>query len=325
MGNMGLTRAAKARDDEFYTQRADIEKELSHYHNDFKNKTVYCNCDDPLESEFVKFFLRNFSNLGVRRLIATHYAEADMFDSTPSYYIDVTPDQHGKIPVEPQSLKQLPLSGNGDFRSEECLSLLNEADMVVTNPPFSLFRDYIALLVSSGKQFLIIGNDMAATYKDVFSLILENKLWKGYYSGDMSFRVPDSYTAHNESDTRFWIDAEGKKWRSLGNVCWFTNIDIRKRHSSLDLRGNYYDPITYKKYDGYDAINVEEVDRIPIDYAGLMGVPPTFLNKFNPEQFQLIGLDRYVSDNPHPGRRFTIDGKEKFARIIIRNLSPRRH
>ena len=312
-GNRALNRAAKAQEDEFYTQRGDIEKELAHYTDKFRGKVVYCNCDDPKESEFWQFFVRNFTAFGLKKLMATHYEPSD---KNYVYKLEINGDGDGDGRVDENDVTQTPIQCNGDFRNQTSIYLLDEADIVVTNPPFSLFREYIAQLIEHGKQFLVIGNQNAIAYKDIFQLIMEDKIWLGYYAGDMAFKVPASYEPRK---TRYWQDESGQKWRSLGNICWFTNINIPKRHVGLDLRGNYYDSAKYPKYDEYDAINVDRYAEIPSDFAGVMGVPITFLNHYNPEQFEIIGLDRYVSDNPHYGHRFKLDGKEKYARVLIRN------
>ena len=206
------------------------------------------------------------------------------------------------------------LKQHGDFRSAECIELLKQADIVCTNPPFSLFREYVAQLIAFDKKFLIIGNQNAITYKEIFPLIKENRLWLGFKAGDMAFRVPENYEAR---ETRYWQDETGQKWRSMGNICWFTNLDHKKRHEELVLYKRYT-PEEYPKYDKYDAINVDKTADIPCDYDGVMGVPITFLDKYSPEQFEIVGLDRYVEDNPRYGHRFNINGKEIYARILIR-------
>ena len=341
MGNKNLTKAKKAKNDEFYTQLSDIEKELKYYKKHFKDKIVYCNADDPFESNFFKYFASNFNLLGLKKLIATSYAGSPIVGKQLSLF-DIegvkTEKKKEPIKIEINEVKDFnndgavnildieyllkhdknsssKLKGNGDFRSKECLEILDEADIIVTNPPFSLFREFLQLLVEHNKDFLIIGSQNAVTYKEVFALIKENKVWLGYNSGDMHFKVPDYY---EERATRFWIDETGQKWRSLGNICWFTNLDISKRHEDLILYKTY-SPDEYQEYDNYNAINVNKVAEIPIDYKGVMGVPITFLNKYNPDQFEIIGIDRYVEDNPNYGKRFTINGKETYARILIKN------
>ena len=206
------------------------------------------------------------------------------------------------------------LKGDGDFRSAECVALLDEADVVVTNPPFSLFREYMAQLMEHGKQFLIVGNMNAAIYREIFPLIKDNKVWLGNKSGHFWFKVPPHY---EEKATDFKIDENGQKWRRMGNICWFTNLDFEKRHEKM-LLWKKYSPDAYPKYDNYDAIEVSKTDDIPCDYGGKIGVPITFMDKYNPEQFEILGLDRYIEDNPHYGHRFKVDGKETYARIIIR-------
>lgn len=305
-GNKSLNAAAKAKKDEFYTQMPDIANELKHYKKHFYDKVVLCNCDDPFESNFFKFFALNFNTWGLKKLICTCFDgssiagnELPLFEDNKdvkrkAYKVELTEvtdiNQDGATDLldVKEILKLNPpqlLQGNGDFRSAECIELLKEADIVVTNPPFSLFREYVAQLMEYNKKFLIIGNQNAITYKEIFPLIRNNKLWLGYKAGDMSFAVPDSYEPRA---TRFWIDSSGQKWRSMGNICWYTNLDHKKRHEELDLYKNYT-PEEYPKYDNYDAIEVSRVADIPIDYDGYMGVPITFLDKYNPEQFEIYG------------------------------------
>ena len=311
--NNSLRKAKTAKQDEFYTQRKDIEDELCHYASHFENKVVYCNCDDPKESEFWQFFVRNFKPWKLKKLIATHY-EPD--EQVYSYKLEIS-DNSEPIITE--------LSCNGDFRSGACIELLKEADIVVTNPPFSLFREYIGQLIRYNKQFIVIGTQNALTYAEIFPLLKDNKMWLGYKSGDMAFKVPDSYEPRS---TRYWQDETGQKWRSMGNVCWFTNLDTTKRHECLDLRGNYYDAETYPKYDNFDAINVNKVADIPCDYDGLMGVPITFMDKYNPEQFEIVdALNRYsLMDSQHTNETVrnahshtcNVNGKATYYRIVIR-------
>lgn len=315
--NKSLHAANKAKEDEFYTQLRDIENELSHYRHHFKDKIVLCNCDDPYESNFFKYFASNFNHLGLKKLISTCYVSSPIshkefdWDSlqwvNPSpgsddvkkhpYKIEITKveDYNGDGAVNLADVEYLlkndantstMLKGDGDFRSEECIEALKEADIVVTNPPFSLFREYVATLMKYDKKFLIIGNQNAITYKEFFPLLKENKVWLGYHNGDMSFMVPDDY---EERQTRFWIDEKGQKWRSLGTISWYTNLDIEKRHKPLDLIPKY-DPEKYPRYDNYDAIEVSKVSEIPCDYMESMGVPITFMDKFCPEQFEIVGF-----------------------------------
>lgn len=349
-GNKSLHQASKVKQDEFYTQLADIENELKHYKAHFSGKVVFCNCDDPYESNFFKYFAMNFNHLGLRRLLATCYDNSPIAytqlsmlgkDNEKSYLnknrktykIEITEvkDFNNDGAVDLSDVKYLLqnnqntfslLKGNGDFRSEECIELLKQADIVVTNPPFSLFREYVAQLIEYNKKFLIIGNQNAITYKEIFQLLKENKLWLGYKSGDMAFTVPSYYEPR---ETRFWIDESGQKWRSMGNICWYTNLDIKKRHEDLPLYKKYnYNE--FPKYDNYDAINVSKVCDIPCDYEGIMGVPITFLDKYNPEQFQILGLSASAGYRPeivgiefkgNKDARPLINGKNTYARIFI--------
>lgn len=326
--NAALTAASKAKEDEFYTQITDIEKELKHYKEHFKDKIVFCNCDDPETSNFWRYFKLNFGVLGLKKLVSTHY-ETDK----PSYKLEYSmiPDKKGQYNL---TVLQSKLGQNGDFRSPECIEILKEADIVVTNPPFSLFREYVANLIEYNKHFLIIGNQNNITYKEIFPLLMNNKIWLGYNSGDMEFTVPDYYEARA---TRFRQDETGQKYRSFGNMCWFTNLDISKRHEEITLY-KLYNTDEYPSYDNYNAIEVSKVSNIPIDYNGIMGVPITFLEKFNPEQFEILGItDRnniyglttkiYTRDDTPNysdcNRRGAIrqtDGtlKSTYARILIR-------
>lgn len=340
--NASLNQAQRAKKDEFYTQITDIEKELKYYKDYFKDKVVFCNCDDPYESEFFKYFAMSFNSLGLKKLIATCYATSpivgeqislfDIVDMVPQtedkkpYKIEITEvvDLNGDGAVDLADVETLIknkkntltlLEGDGDFRSAECTELLKEADVVVTNPPFSLFREYVAQLMEYHKKFLIIGNQNALAYKEIFPILKDNKMWLGYHCGDMAFTVPEDY---EERETRFWVDENGQKWRSFGNICWYTNLDIKKRHEEMILYKRYT-PDEYPKYDNYDAIEVSKTAEIPCDYDGVMGVPITFLDKFNPEQFEIIGLDRYTVPKEYLiGGRVAVNGKPKYARILIR-------
>ena len=302
--NANLHKAKNAKNDEFYTQLTDVSKELMHYKHHFKDKVVFCNCDDPTWSAFWKYFHLNFEALGLKKLISTHYDKTE-----PTYKMEYTGVDDNDIEVGVKT----PLEGNGDFRNQECLDLLDEADIVVTNPPFSLFREYVACLVEHEKKFLIIGNQNAITYKEIFPLFRANVIWMGYHNGDMSFTVPDD---SEPRATRFWIDSNGQKWRSIGNAMWVTNLDIQKRHEKIVLWKNYtFDE--YPKYDNYDAINVNKVSEIPCDYDGVMGVPITFLDKYNPEQFEILGIAnsaRWIDYECYT----LIDGKKIYNRLIIR-------
>ena len=236
-GNKNLNAATKAKEDEFYTPLFDIEEELKHYTHHFKGKTVLCNCDDPQVSNFFHYFAYNFERLGLKKLITTCYKnqQTQMFYNNrceQAVYLIYEGDKNGNRVPDPEEIGVRPLKGDGDFRSRECIELLKQADIVVTNPPFSLFREYMAQLIEYGKQFLIIGNQNQIHYKDIFKLIQEDKVWIGYKFGDMSFVVPDYYPPKK---TRYWVDDNGVKWRSMGNICWFINLDIAKRHEDLIL------------------------------------------------------------------------------------------
>ena len=326
-GNKSLHAANKAKNDEFYTQLSDIEKELRHYKHHFKNKTVYCNCDDPRVSNFFHYFSYNFEHLGLKKLIATCYKNqnSDLFsqnDSEQAVWLEDTGEKDGNGIPTPEEIAVKPLKGDGDFRSEECIELLKQADIVVTNPPFSLFREYVAQLVEYSKKFIIIGNQNAITYKEIFPLLKENKIWLGNHNGDMAFQVPDYY---KPKATRYWQDETGQKWRSMGNICWFTNLDIAKRHEELILYRTY-NPADYPQYDNYDAIEVSKVADIPCDYDGVMGVPITFLDKYNPEQFEIIGtsdrggdgLLEYIKKVHDRYDAPVVKGKGMYKRIMIR-------
>lgn len=334
--NASLNRAKRAKADEFYTSKETIEAELPRYAEQFRGKVVYCNCDDPRESEFVRFFCRNFRAWGLKGLIATHY---EPNERNFSYFISADGSET-EGPVTPADMRREELPCNGDFRSQACVELLERADVVVTNPPFSLFREYVAQLVAHRKSFLVIGNQNAAKYSEIFPLLQADRIWLGYTSGDMRFKVPDSY---GPRATRYWIDEEGQKWRSIGNGCWFTNLDTRTRHEAIDLRGNYYSPEAYPTYVNYDAIEVSRVSEIPCDYEGAMGVPVTFLTKYCPEQFEILGmnwsvladaeLSQEIRDNNEVARRLNFyvarpDGKgnaytRMYDRVVIRNRHPK--
>ncbi len=334
--NINLQCAKNSRDDEFYTTYDTIESELSHYTKHFCNKVVLCNCDDPFESNFCKFFLRNFNRLKLKRLICTSYyaskiastqlpivANGDACSSYGCGYVLDTEkfcdDEDISDEIISEQLSKsgviLPLKGDGDFRSPECIEYLMLSDIVVTNPPFSLFKELVSLLMKYRKSFLLIGNQNALTYKEIFPLIQNNEVWTGYRFGEMKFRVPDT---SEPRETRFWIDETGQKWRSLGNAMWLTNLDNDRRHKVLKLTKKYT-PEEYPKYDLYDAINVKRVADIPYDYPGIMGVPITIIDKYNSEQFEIIGEANHGSDNEYDLFKPTVNGKLLFKRILIRN------
>ena len=329
-GNSTLGKAKKQKKDEFYTQLVDIEREVGHYWTHFKGKTVLCNCDDPRVSNFFHYFSHQFETLGLKRLIATCYKNQDMDlfsrnNSERAIWLEYLGDKNGNRIPDPEEIGIKYLQGDGDFRSEECIELLKQADIVVTNPPFSLFREYVAQLVKYDKKFLILGNLNEAHYKEIFSLIKEDKIWLGYANGDMAFKVPDGYELR---ETRSWVDENGQNWRSLGNACWFTNLDIPKIHDEYVFIRKYK-PESYPKYENLDAIDVAKVTDIPEDWEGLMGVPDTFLFRYNRAEFEIVGLgagdlakEIGVKKN-FRGRTdvaLKIDGKDKspYSRIIIR-------
>jgi hypothetical protein len=314
-GNKNLHSASKNKKDEFYTQLVDIEKELKHYKEQFADKVVYCNCDDPEESNFFRYFALNFEHLKLKKLISTHFVYSDIFTPGETYKLEIIKglnlNADGKIDFS--NVVKTILKENGDFRSFECIALLKESDIVVTNPPFSLFREFVAQLVEYDKKFVIVGHQNAITYKEIFKLIKDNKLWLGYgFAGGAGHFINKHYENYATATDR----REGMI--RVSGVHWFTNLDVQKRHEDIILYKNYT-PEEYPKYDNYDAININVTKEIPIDYAGTMGVPITFLDKYNPEQFEILGIDRYIEDNPNYGHRFSINRKEVYARIIIKN------
>ncbi len=293
MANKNLKDAKKSKKDEFYTQLSDIEKELKHYKNHFKDKVVYCNCDDPRVSNFFHYFSYNFEKLGLKKLITTCYKNQnmDLFSENKSekaIYLEYEGDKNNNRVPDTEEIGVKHLKGDGDFRSKESIELLKQSDIVVTNPPFSLFREYVDQLVEYNKKFIIIGNVNAITYKEIFKLIKENQLWLGYsiHSGDREFQVPQNYPL-NASGYR--VDENGNKYIRVKGVRWFTNLDYKERHEDLILYKKYT-PEEYPKYENYDAINIDITKDIPMDYKGLMGVPITFLDKYNPEQFEILAL-----------------------------------
>ena len=360
--NKSLSAAGQAKKDEFYTQLVDIENELRHYKEHFKGKVVFCNCDDPYESNFFKYFAINFNHLGLKKLICTCYAgspvvytqlslfgDEEIIGEKPSdrkpYKIEIThvDDLNGDGAVDLTDVELLLrsadskptlLKGDGDFRSAECIELLKESDIVVTNPPFSLFREYLAQLVGYDKKFIIIGNQNAITYKEVFPLFKENMLWLGasIHSGDREFRVPDSYPLQAAG---YRVDDNGIKYIRVKGVRWFTNLDYSERHEDLVLYRSYT-PEEYPHYDNYDAIEVGKTSEIPCDYDGVMGVPITFMDKYNPNQFEIIwqAAGNSYANAPKelleelkfdPTVKYggglgagVINGKAKYARILIR-------
>ncbi len=369
MANKNLTKARAAKKDEFYTQYQDIQKEVEAYleynPDTFRGKTVYSNCDDPYESNFFKYFALNFNRLGLKRLITTSYKPSPIANTQLSLFGDETPPPKGRPKATANRFiinevrdfnhdgefnlediaEQLranknnewaPLQGDGDFRSPECIELLKESDIVVTNPPFSLFREYVAQLFEYQKQFLIIGNINAITYKDIFPLIRDNKMWFGpsITGGDREFQVPDYYPLRAAG---YRVDEKGRKFIRVKGVRWFTNLEHGRRHQPLPLmtmadnlkfhKKIQKNPNSYKKYDNYDAIEVPYTDAIPSDYDGAMGVPISFLDKYCPEQFEILDANDFrksesVPYKPHgliKDKESAIDGKPVYVRILIRH------
>ena len=361
MANHNLTNAKKAKNDEFYTQYSDIQKEIEAYleynPDTFRDKVVYSNCDDPFESNFFRYFALNFKRLGLKQLITTSYKPSPIANTQLGLFGDdqtITKDKgRPKITANKFIINEVgdidgdgaftlqdiaeqlknnkhnewtPLEGDGDFRSEECIELLKRSDIVVTNPPFSLFRPYVAQLMEYSKKFVIIGNMNAITYKEIFPLIKADKMWlgNGFQAGNAYFATP------NIREFAGGVYDEKTGLVKFRNCCWFTNLDHGRRHKPLplmtmadNLKFSKHKEIkgktAYDRYDNYDAIEVPFTDAIPSDYNGVMGVPISFLDKYSPEQFEIKGIDRYVEDNPHYGRRFEIDGREIYARVLIRH------
>ena len=333
MANNNLNAAKEAKKDEFYTQLEDINNELRHYREHFRGKTVLCNCDDPRVSNFFTYFAYNFEFLGLKRLITTCYKnqDADLFSqhhSEKAVYLIYDGDKNGNNIPDPEEIGIHPLKGDGDFRSRECIELLKQADIVVTNPPFSLFREYVAQLMEYQKEFIIIGSLNAIHYKEIFPLIKQNRMWLGYgfAKGNAFFKIP----AESKREYASGVFDEVTGLVKFRNCTWFTNIDHKKRHELLILY-KYYTPEEYPKYDNFDAIEVSKIDEIPVDYNGAMGVPDTILDQLNPDQFEIIGLgsgdlakQAGVTKN-YRGRTdlaYTIDGKHKcpYSRILIRKI-----
>jgi hypothetical protein len=327
--NKNLHSAKTNKKDEFYTQLSDIERELKHYKKHFKGKVVYCNCDDPRVSNFFHYFSYNFEKLELKKLITTCYKNQDMDlfsqnSSEQAIYLQYEGDKNNNRVPDVEEIGIHPLQGDGDFRSEEVIELLKQADIVVTNPPFSLFREYVVQLIKYDKKFLIIGSYNAITYKEIFSSIKANKLWLGY-----AFKGGNAYfkTAHPKEFAKGVYD-EKTGLVKFRNIIWYTNLDHNKRHEDLILYKKYT-VAEYPKYDNYDAINVNKTKDIPMDYQGYMGVPITFMGKYNPEQFEIIGSDYEVKEGLLPeivnskwkGKidRGYMNGKRMYARILIKN------
>lgn len=315
--NKLLQKAKKSKSDEFYTQLSDIASELQYYKSHFKDKVIFCNCDDPKISSFFNYFASNFKELGIKKLMAACYREQvrDLFNTEVDengFYFEYTGTDGEKI--KPSSTDIVYFEGDGDFRSAESIELLKQSDIVVTNPPFSLFREYVAQLVKYGKKFLVIGNINAITYKEIFKLIKENKAWLGINLGRgiSGFIVPEHYELYG---TEARIDSLGNRIVSPNNCLWLTNLDTFKRHEDIALTKRYFgNKVKYPKYDNYDGINVNKTQDIPLDYSGFMGVPITFLHKFNPDQFDLI---KFRKGNDE--KDLSINGKCPYFRILIKN------
>lgn len=364
--NSQLTNAKKAKDDEFYTEYSDIQKEMNayiEYNRDiFKDKVVLLPCDDPEWSNFTKFFAQNFERYGLKKLISTSYAndkktdvyiQLSLFESESPKYDKKKSSSHGKIftldrdnnksgRIDIEDLSWEYLDGDGDFRSEEVKKLRDEADIIVTNPPFSLFREFVDWIFEGKKDFIILGNENNETDKDIFKLIRESKMWLGKSNGEMSFKVPK---ASENRETRFWIDETGQKWRSFGNMCWFTNIDLGRRHQPLRLMNmednlkfnkpliktlkEKYNVDSYPEFDNYNVIEVPRYDAIPNDYTKPMAVPITFLKYHDPYQFKILNANDYRKSDEVPkkvhglikDKESTINGKATYVRVVIINRS----
>jgi len=324
--NKNLQEAKKNKKDEFYTQLSDIERELKYYKQHFKNKVVYCNCDDPRVSNFFHYFSYNFEKLGLKKLIATCYKNQsmDLFsqnDSEQAIYLEYTGDKNGNFVPDPNEIGIKQLKGDGDFRSKESISLLTQADIIVTNPPFSLFREYVAQLIEHDKKFIIVGHQNALTYKEIFPLIKENKVWLGYgFNGGAAHFINTQYEDYATAGNH----KEGKI--RVSGVHWFTNLDTRKRHEDLILYKTY-NKKEFPTYDNYDAIEVSKTKDIPMDYKGVMGVPITFMDKYNPDQFEIIGATESEGKGFSNGlwneeskvAQAMVNGERVYKRIFIKN------
>jgi len=304
-----LQKAKKLKNDEFYTQIQDIERELQYYKNHFEGKIVYCNCDDPYTSNFFKYFVSNFKELKLKKVIASCFKE-----QTPNLFSTKEIGKAFFAEYEGEKIAVSYFKGDGDFRSTECIALLKQSDIVVTNPPFSLFREYVAQLVKYDKKFLIIGNINAITYKEIFKLIQENKAWLGVHLGRgiSGFIVPEHYELYG---TETQIDTLGNRIVSPNNCLWLTNLDNFKRHEEIVLTKRYLgNENNYPQYDNYNGIHIDKTENIPSDYTGYMGVPITFLHKFNPNQFEIVKFRKGDDE-----KDLSINGKYPYFRILVRN------
>lgn len=318
--NGNLHKAKEAKSDEFYTLLETVEAELMHYRPHFKGKIVLCNCDDPAESNFFRYFALNFSFLGLKKLIATHY---EPNGKSYALIVDNILDVNGDGKIDIKDTLKVELEGNGDFRSPECIKYLNECDIVCTNVPFSLAREYLDVVMKAKKKFLFIGNRNMITYKNFFAEIKANRLWLGVSPMSCTwFRVPQD-EAYRKEGKRFKIE-NGIWYRSLGNACWYTNLSHKKRNTPLDLVGSEYSPEKYPKYDNYDAIEVSKVSDIPDSYKGVMGIPVTFLDRYCPEQFEVVGADESEGTGASNGlwkggkKQAVVNGKPVYKRLFIK-------
>lgn len=317
--NNNLHNAKNSKSDEFYTLLEDIERELAFYKDCFRGKTVYCNCDNPKESNFFKYFFNNFRVLGLKKLVASYFVPntQNLFSKSEPKHGGYIECSSGDVDMDIADLTCKQFNGDGDFRSQECISLLKQADIVVTNPPFSLFRDYISQITRYKKDFLIIGNINAITYKEVFHLIQSNKAWLGVHLGRgiSGFKVPAHYEMYG---TETHVASNGDRIIAPNNCLWLTSLDIQTRHNQLKLTKVYSgNEDLYPKYDNFDAINVNKTQDIPLDYEGVIGVPITFLHKYNPSQFEIIRFRK--GDD---GKDLSINGKCPYFRILIKNKQP---
>jgi hypothetical protein len=359
MANSNLSKAKSAKNDEFYTQYHDIEKEIMAYldfnPNTFRGKTILLPCDDPEWSNFTKFFAQNFERLGLKKLISTSFApesksvktnyQPTLFETNAPQFDQIKTSVNGKIftlshdttqdgKIDVNDLEWTYLEGDGDFKSEEIKKLRDEADIIITNPPFSLFRDFLSWTMEAEKKFILVSNMNAITYKEVFPYIKNDKIWMGVKSTSqaMYFKTSNKEYADKVKNERkegsWWKMIDGEICIGINNSCWFTNLDHGRRHQPINLmtmkdnlrfNKKFKEKKSYDKYDNYNAIEVSFTDAIPSDYKGIMGVPISFLDKYCPEQFEILGIDRYIEDNPKYGKRFTIGGNEIYARILIKH------
>lgn len=328
-GNTYLNKAKHSENtDEWYTDYQAIVKEVDHYAEQLRGKTILCNCNDSAQSSFTQYFVRNFNQLELAGLLCVSYADAYVADRKPE---DAPPpalllslfdlrqldlallDEERIMAIFRKYGKVKKLQGNGDFQSEECVKLLAQADIVITNPRFSKFKELFTLLTQHDKQYLLICNHNAITYKEVFPHLKDNRTRVGYNFGEMAFRVPHDTEPR---PSRFWIDAFGQKWRSLGNAMWLTNLEVQRAAQALVLEQSY-SPELYQEYDNFPALHIPKVTMIPHDYMGIMGVPITYLKYHDEEQFQIIGEANHGSDNEYDLFKPLLNGKETFKRILI--------